>query len=454
MQRLSAGMMARYEIEDHRPARVNAVQFGMGEALLGAVDRRIDDYNAAVAQGARAGIACVQADEDGYAKLLSGQDGLYTLLVRGYEGEEAVRREQVVQCVLSAVDPAAQPEALGALAADAGVALGIVDMENPEAAALAERFRELRRAAGLGGIDWLCVNGAADAACPKGAARALADSLAFRSEADEAAKQCREMNYADGMIHLAEPLCRLTICAGEGFRGRWPLDAAPGVAFADEARYARERALRDSVFGAGLFLMAAPGWLNGCATLRDCMTSERLRRFAGEGMLREVLPALAEAGMDREALQARAIESFGRYENPLNRVFVLEAARPLLGRFSGAALPIVRRWAEKNYEPPRRLAFALAATVMLYAGARKNPETGRWEVARGRSAEPLYDDPEALSVFAAFSHDMPPETLAYAALADRALWNGADLREIEGLEARAALDIAAMQRDPAFLPEE
>ena len=454
MQRLSAGMMARYEIGDHRPARVNAVQFGMGEALLGAVDRRIDDYDAAVAPEARVGVACVQAGEDGYAKLLSEQDGLYTVLVRGYEGEEAVRREQVVQCVLSAVDPDARPEALGALAADAGVALGIVDMENPEAAALAGRFRELRRAAGLEEIDWLCVNGGAGAACPQGAARALADSLAFRSEADEAAKQCREMNYADGMIHLAEPLCRLTICAGDGFRGRWPLDAAPGVAFADEAGYARERALRDSVFGAGLFLMAAPGWLNGCATLRDCMTSERLRRFAGEGMLREVLPALAEAGMDRGALEARAIESFGRYENPLNRVFVLEAARPLLGRFSGAALPIVRRWAEEHYEPPRRLAFALAATLMLYAGARKNPETGRWEVARGRSAEPLYDDPEALSVFAAFSHDMPPETLAYAALADRALWNGADLRRIEGLEARAALDIAAMQRDPAFLPEE
>lgn len=454
MQRLNAGMMARYEIEDRRPARVNAVQFGMGEALLGAVDRRIDDFNAAVAPDARVGIACVQAGEDGFAKLLSEQDGLYTVLVRGYEGEEAVRREQVVQCVRAAVDPAAGPEVLGALAADAGIALGIADMASPEAVALAERFRELRRAAGLGEIDWLWVNGGAGAACPQGAARALADSLVFRSEADEAAKQCREMNYADGMIHIAEPLCRLTVCAGDGFRGRWPLDAAPGVTFADEAAFARERALRDSVFGAGLFLMAAPGWLNGCATLRDCMTSERLRRFAGEGMLREVLPALTEAGMDRAALEARAIESFGRYENPLNRAFVLAAARPLLGRFSGAALPIIRRWADENYEPPRRLAFALAATVMLYAGARRSPETGRWEVARGKAAEPLYDDPEALSVFAAFSHDMPPETLAYAALADRALWNGADLREIEGLEARAALDIAAMQRDPAFLPEE
>ena len=34
MPRLHPDMMARYEIEDHRPARINAVQFGMGEALL------------------------------------------------------------------------------------------------------------------------------------------------------------------------------------------------------------------------------------------------------------------------------------------------------------------------------------------------------------------------------------------------------------------------------------
>ena len=72
---------------------------------------------------------------------------------------------------------------------------------------------------------------------------------------------------------------------------------------------------------------------------------------------------------------------------------------------------------------------------------------------RGSRAYALDDAPEALTVFATLSHDMPPETLAYAALADRELW-GCDLREIDGLEARVALDIAAIQRNPAYLPEE
>ena len=64
----------------------------------------------------------------------------------------------------------------------------------------------------------------------------------------------------------------------------------------------------------------------------------------------------------------------------------------------------------------------------------------------------IYPVPAALSVVATLSHDMPPEALAYAALADRELW-GEDLRSIDGLEARVALDIANIQRNPKYLPE-
>ena len=115
-------------------------------------------------------------------------------------------------------------------------------------------------------------------------------------------------------------------------------------------------------------------------------------------------------------------------------------------------LPLIRAWAEENFEPPRKLSFALAATIMLYAGARPN-EKGRYEVLRGGERHVLADDPQALAVFATLAHDMPPEALAYAALADRELW-GEDLRDIDGLEQRVALDIARLQREPGYLPEE
>ena len=49
--------------------------------------------------------------------------------------------------------------------------------------------------------------------------------------------------------------------------------------------------------------------------------------------------------------------------------------------------------------------------------------------------------------------DGRPYLHLHVTLADRELWHGADLRDIDGLEARVALDIANLQRRPDFLPE-
>ena len=432
--RLSPGMMARYEIEDRRPPRANAVQFGMGDRLMGVVDRLIDAARPGV------GIICVEAGQPGHAARLRAQGGLYTVIVRGYAGDQPVRREQVVQCVLDAVEP----DGVDALAANPGIEFGIVE-DSPEARALAARYIAARAAAGLGPVEML------DLSCGGAGFPALSDGLAFRAERDEAAKLCAEMNYLDEMLYLAEPCARLTVCAPEDFRRRTPLDTAPGVSFADAGDLALERTLVRRAFDAGVFLMAGAGWLNGCDTLRDCMTHARLRRFVGEAFTEELMPLLGD--VPRDALEARVIECFGRYEDPLNRNRVLRAGRGLLAWLRAEGVPMMRRWADERFEPPRRLAFALAATIMLYAGARYDPDAGRFEVARGSLLEALDDDPEKLRIFAALSHDMPPETLAYAALADRELWDGADLREIDGLEARVALDIAAMQRRPDYIPE-
>lgn len=459
MQHLNRGMLGRYEIPERIPETVAAVQFGLDEALLGVVDRLIDD------SGLGVGIACVPPAETPQAALLREQEGMYTMFVRGYRGEAPVNREVVVQAITRVVAPDGNDFA--ALATSPDLALGIVHVDGETAGislAQAARLLSLRRDAGLPGLSFLCVADAADGdktaldALAGGADAgfaawlraknaffpALAEGFAFRAEAREAARLCAEMNYADGMIHTAEPFARLTIAAPADFRARWPLDRAEGVRFVDGLAPLIDEKRR--LFDAGLFALAAPGWLLGCDALSDCMKHERLRAFAGRAYMDELM-----AGLPRESAAPRVIETFERFENPLSRSPILAAAAPLLRRFRLGALPLIRAKAAEDFEPPRRLSFALAATIMLYAGARQNPDTAAYEVQRGQHVETLRDDPAALAVFATLSHDMPPETLAYAALADRALW-GEDLRDIDGLEARVALDIAAIQRDPATLP--
>lgn len=473
MQRLNRGMLNRYDIPERAPAGVRAVQFGLDETLLGVVDPLLDACEpplgiAAVRTDDVPAEGCDPAEGRDPVALLNEQDGLYTVFVRGYLGEQSVNEERVVQGLLRAADA---PEAV---AEEPALALGILNAAaaSPDAAlASAARLCVARHRAGLGALDFVCVGEDADCAeavrdalagasaayapAPGFAAwlsacgfyPALADGLALRAGAKEAARLCAGMNYADGMIHLAEPGATLIIQAPEAFRRRWPLEGAAGVSFTDDLTplVARKRRL----FDAGLFAMAAPGWLLGCDTLADCMKHEALRAFVGRTYMEELLSADPDA---RAADAPYVVRAFERFENPLNDNAILRVAAPLLGRFRRSVLTLVRDWANARFEPPRCLSFALAATIMLYAGARRN-DAGQYEVLRGRETHRLSDDAGALAVFATLAHDMPPETLAYAALADRELWDGADLRDIDGLEPRVALDIANLQRNPAYLPE-
>lgn len=463
MRHLERDMLSRYGIPERRPGAVGAVQFGAGEALMGVVDRLV------ARNAPELGVACV-ADAEA-VRALSRQDGMFTVLVWGYEGDAPVRREDVVQCVVEAVDPEADFAAFEVLALRPGLDLALLDTAAPGAElslGLAARLLAGRFRAGLGGLAVVCLGD--DPACAARAAAfvgrvsepwgldgfdrwlreacafraALAEGFAFRAERAEAARVCAEMNYGDALLHIAEPFARLTV---EG--GLPGVPAGNGIVCADDVAPAFGRKRR--AFDAALCCLAAPGWLLGCDTLADCMKHERLRAFAGNAVYRELLPALP---MGREDAAEALIEAFGRFEDPLNDHRLLRAAHHLLSRLEGGVLPALRACAAERFDVPPGLAFALAATVMLYAGAR--PAAGRpgvWEVARGDHTEAIVDDPGRLSVFARLSHDMPPEALAYAALADRELWRGEDLRQIDGLEARVALSIAAMQRDPAYLPD-
>ena len=459
MQRLNRGMLSRYEIEDRRPDCLRLVQFGLDETLLGVADRLLDE--------AGVGVACVPT-APGAADGLAAQDGLYTLVIRGYEGQNPVKREQVVQCLTRLVDPGESFRELDALAAEPELSLGLVNTDAPDgriALGLLARLLTARRRADLGGLSVICLGDAPDCgarardfikavAAPWGLAgfgdwleercaflSALAEGFALRAEADEAAKLCRDMNYADACLHLAEPFARLVAQASPGLPLPGGIEAVEDLAPA----FGRRHRLLDPA----LCLLAAPGWLLGCDTLRDCMGHEALRAFAGRAVYEELLPGdPALRGGDAPYV----IECFERFENPLTRNALLRVGKPLMRRVRRGLLPRIRAWAAENFEPPRRLSFALAAAIMLYAGVRRSAD-GAWEVARGGQTQELEDDPEVLEGFSTLAHDMPPESLAYAALADRSLWEGEDLRGIDGLEQRVALDIAAMQRDPSFLPE-
>jgi len=324
MKKLNRSILEDYEIRVNRPERLCGVQIGDDRLLMGLVDRLVDDANA---KGANVGIAVVQPGETGFAAQLKEQDGLFTAFVRGEVSEKPVHREQVVQSVMEALDPAADDERLMQLAADENIRFLILNTDETGefaardrvCAAIAARMLVERWEKNAAPVAVIVCGDSADCAdelkheilsfadgwkvsdgfrpwldgCKF--FPALADCLVFRSSAEEAARLCAQMNYADAMIHLAEPYGLLAIQADADFRAEFPLDLCEQVKFVDDLSADLIRKMR--IFDAGLFSLTALGCLHGNETLAECMKDEPLRDLVGHALLDEMLP---HAPFDRE----------------------------------------------------------------------------------------------------------------------------------------------------------
>lgn len=455
MKRLNRSILEDYEIQVNRPQRLCGVQIGDDRVLMGLVDRLVDDANA---KGANVGLAVVQPGEAGFAGQLKEQDGMFTTFVRGEVNEKPVHREQVVQSVLEALDPVQDDARLLELAADEGIRFLVLHTDETgefaerdrvcaaiAARMLAERWRGSVSpvAVIVCGNDVQCADalkaeligfadewGVADGfgAWLDGCRffPALADCLVFRSSAEEAARLCSQMNYADAMIHLAEPYGLWSIQADEAFRAEFPLDVCEQIRFTSDLSGDLIRKTR--IFDAGLFSLTALGCLHGNETLAECMKDDPLRDLVGHALLDEMLPYMP---IDRDALIPYIITCYERYSNPMNDNLLWEAGSGLVHRFNVGILPALRAYADEHFEPPRYLTVALAAVILFYADARLR-DSG-YETVVGQTFVPVHESSEVLAAFSRLASDMDPESLAYAVLSDRTLW-ATDLRDIPGLE--------------------
>lgn len=421
--RLSREMMPRWEIPDRRPERMENVLFSSEPEMLMAGHLLCG------------GSLCVTPR----AAALNAQDDMFTLLLRSEEKSE----EYVEQKLLKAVDPETDFDAFLAHACEKKIVrLALMEDASDVRLALAARFLHARFEAGLPAPEILLISALPEA---ESADRLLAAITAitakwsraseffawlssvkvrsalldgffgFMDDAERALQQ-RKMNYADDFLMWSEPDARLLIDADPEKHARILLSAAA--------------------------LAAAGGWFCGCKGFSDAMRDETLRRWIGRAFTEELLPNLP---WSREAISADVISAFERLEDSANCALLLRtpAGKYLLRRLPRTLLPSIRAYADANFEAPPMLSLGVAALVMLYAGAREND--GVYMVRRGDESQPLFDDPSILETFARFAHDMPAESLAYAVLADRDLW-GSDLREIDGFEARLAVDLSSIQR--------
>lgn len=452
MIQLNRSMMDRYEIADRRPQTLRCLVFGADSLMLGAVCRLIDRANEA---GRDIGAACIC--ERNAADCLNAQDGMLTMMIRGENSDGSPScEERVLQGVLCALDPdrdfarlmeiAAQPqvELIFCHAAPDDVEIGMLARILAERSRLALKLPQLVLLSGH--PDANCAEDVKSAVCAvarawqqdvsgAGFTAALAETLCGAILGPEREKRMREMNYRDDLIAWAEPQLRIRV------DGEVPslLQGVDGICSANDFNDALIRKAR--IFDSAVFLCASLGFLCGMDSFSQVMKDEQLRGWIGHAFFDEILLGLPYA---RDEIAPDVISAFERLENSMNDMRLMEIGRDLLRNFSQTLLPAIRSHAQRHFEAPRYIALALSAAIMIYAGARRD-EAGHYCVQHGGVTQRIRDDDQILEDFSRLAHDMPAESLAYAALANRAAW-GDDLREIDGLEMRVVFDLSAIQR--------
>ena len=192
--------------------------------------------------------------------------------------------------------------------------------------------------------------------------------------------------------------------------------------------------------GALLSTIAPAGYLSGLDTVKDCMKDEDMRAFLGHALLHEIMPLIPLQKADVDQL---AMEICGEMEKP-------DIARPLLSitqngvrAWEKQALPLLEKYESREGILPPCLCMGLSILIMYFSGARKNAQ-GAFEGLRAGEAYLAQEDEDVLLAFSRLSPDMPPETLAYAVLSDRDIWEK-DLREIDGLTEKITDQIRDLQ---------
>jgi tagaturonate reductase len=441
---------------------IKILQFGQGNFMRGFFDWQIDLLNERT--GLDAGVAIVRPRGGSAAPLLDVQDGLFTVLVRGLNGQgEPVKEYRTVECVQREIDPNAGHADYLALAAnpdlrfvvsnttEAGIAVNDSDRfeDAPPVAFpaklaqfLFKRFEafEGRKDKGLVLLpcELIDQNGPAlrkavlhfarlwelpaafdtwlDTACTF--CSTLVDRIVTGYPDADAAQIQQDLGYQDQFLVAAE-YYYLFVIQGPAWVGEeLKLAGADlNVKLVDDITPYKKRKV--GILNGGHTTLVPVALLAGLEAVGPAVDDEGVGHFLRAAIADEIIPAL---GMDRKELEAYAQDVLLRFRNPAIHHRLASIALNSWSKFAARVMPQLLRYIEVNAgRMPRRLVLALAATMVLY---------------RGDTIE-LSDDKANLDWFVqgwgkVGSGEWSLAQLASGWLANRALW-GRDLNEVPGL---------------------
>ena len=394
-------------LEADLPEKV--LQFGEGNFLRAFVDWMLERMNR---QGVFSGRAVlVQPIANGLADALNGQDGLYTVVLRGLERGHARETNELVSSVSRCLNPYTDFDAFAACAqnpdlrfvvsntTEAGIATDPEDRLDARPAKsfpgklvqlLYARFRHFqgdpRRGVVMLPCELIESNGQAlERACRETAERfalpaefldfltkactftsTLVDRIVTGYPRAEAAQLAEKLGYEDRLLVTGELFHSWVIQGPAWLEAELPLRSAGlNVTWTSDVRPYRERKVR--ILNGAHTMLAPAAFLAGKNTVRECMQDPLFRDFVERGIHDEILPTLK---LPREELLDFAAAVVERFDNPFIEHQLSSIALNSVSKYRARILCTIADHLREQGTLPPRLTFAMAALIAFYRGER------------------------------------------------------------------------------------
>ncbi len=451
-------------INDFPSYPIKVLQIGEGNFLRAFVDWIIQQMNKQL--GFEAGVAVVQPLPQGMIEKLQEQQGLYTLILKGFQDGNAQKYNEIITCIEACINPFTHPQDFLIQAhnpdlqfivsntTEAGIDFQESDTYEAYLSGtfpakmtrfMHERFLHFGGSASAGCIFLPCelINYNGDKL--KEAiidyaklwnlessfipwleednifCNTLVDRIVPGFPRDRIQEIQEELGFEDQLVSEGE-LFHLWVIEGPAkVQEAFPADKAGlNVLFTDDMQPYRTRKVR--ILNGAHTSTVPVAYLSKLESVRESVEHPLIGSFIQKVLFDEIIPTL---DLPQSELESFANDILDRFRNPFIHHRLISISLNSISKYKTRCLPSLLAYFDRTGELPKYLCFSLACLILFYRGKR------------GEEAIELRDSLEVLEFFQKLwgsweSKDLSLAELVKSTLAKENFW-GRDLTQIEGL---------------------
>ncbi|MGV8829842.1 MAG: tagaturonate reductase [Breznakibacter sp.] len=470
----------RINRENHKEAQrypEKIVQFGEGNFLRAFVDWIVYRMNKQC--GFNAGVTVVQPIAHGMVDKLNEQDGLYTLYLRGIVNGKPQSDRMVVDVINRGINPYTQYQEYLQLATnpelefiisnttEAGIAFNEEDRYNDAPPAsfpakltvlLHKRFEHFNgdHTKGLFIIPCELIDKNADylkkyilqyakqwnlgddfiywVEQSNHFCNSLVDRIVPGYPKDRIEEVKAELPYEDQLVNEAEQFHLWVIEGGEELKKRFPVEKTDlNVLIVPDASDYKTRKVR--ILNGSHTALCPISILAGIETVREAMEDADTMTFLAQTLNEEIIPTLT---LPKPELEQFAADVLDRFRNPFIKHYWMSISLNSMSKFETRVLPSLLTYQKANGKLPKRLTFALAATIAFYEGYR------------GAEKLDIKDNDDIMALYAEAWQLFDGDDASYQQVVEKVLGYEAnwkmDLNKVPGLTEAVTAHLTAIER--------